>query len=107
MTIKVLENIRIPSPLGGIELPELEVPLPHEVPEIDTRRAKALRHAIGADIGSLIPIGAIADTIADLHFAEIRKILTKEELEVYIKEEKVAPSTIAMLKTFIHIKSRG
>jgi len=99
MPIKLLRRVEIPTPFGKVELPEFEIPLPHERPVIDERRRRALHHAVGADIGGMIPwVGAV---IEDLHAKELRKLLTREEFEIYSEEDKVAPSTIALIKTFI------
>jgi len=99
MGIKLLKKFEIPTPFGKVALPELEIPLPHERPLLDERRREALNHAIGSDIGSLIPW--VGDVLEDLHGKELRKLLTPEELELYTEEDKTAPSTIALLKTFI------
>jgi len=104
MPIKILRKFRFPTPFGSVEFPEFEFPLPHERPYIDKRREEALRHAVGSDIGSFIPW--IGDVISDLHFTEIRRLLTREELEMFLEEDKVAPTTVALLKTFIRIRKK-
>ena len=40
----------------------------------------------------------VADVVEDLHFAELRKILTPKEYDEFIKQDKVAPATIAMMR---------
>jgi len=104
LPVKILRKFRIPTPFGPVEFPYFELPLPHEQPFIDERRERALMHAIGSDIGSIIPW--IGDVIEDLHFTEIRRLLTREELERFLEEDKVAPTTVALLKTFILIRQK-
>lgn len=87
----------IPTPFGKVQFPVPEIPS-FEV-KIDARRSKALAHAIGGDIGSFIPI--LGDVIEDIHGAELRRNLTSTEYEQYIVEDKVAPSTIALIRVFM------
>jgi len=95
----------IPTPFGDVELPMPTLP-PLGPPKIDQRRRDILKHTIGADLSvipSQIPIigDVIADVIEDLHGKEIHHSLTPDELAEYMKQDKVAPSTIAAIRTFI------
>ena len=104
--IEFLPEVEIPSPFGTVRLPRYGLP-PLKPPKIDERRRKALGHAAGvtaAQVVGLIPwVGdAAADVIEDLHGKEIKRILTLEEYEHYLIEDKVAPSLVAMVRTFIH-----
>ncbi|MBA7666306.1 hypothetical protein ES703_74385 [subsurface metagenome] len=60
-------------------------------------------HAIAID-GSMVPgmipfIGdVVADVVEDLHFAELRKLLTPDQYNEFIKQDKVSPATIAMMR---------
>jgi len=99
----VLPEIRIPSPFGGISLPEYELTFPR-LPGFNEKNRRAMLHAIGSDVSNLIgwiPVvgDVLADVIEDMHGAEIQKILTPEENREYSKQDKVAPSTIAMART--------
>jgi hypothetical protein len=99
------EEIPIPTPFGQVELPKPKLPK-LKPPEMDERRGKAMAHSVAIDISSIIgwiPIigDIVADVVEDLHGAELRKLLTPAEMEKYVKEDKVAPSTIAMLRTFM------
>lgn len=101
-----LPELEIPSPFGTIKLPRYGLP-PLKPPKIDERRRKALGHAAGvtaAQVIGLIPwVGdAMADVIEDLHGKEIKSTLTSEEYAEYLKHDKVAPSIVAMVRTFIH-----
>jgi len=102
------EELEIPTPFGTVRLPKPErIFLPP--PQIDERRAKALRHVVASDLAAIfgiIPIvgDIIADVVEDLHGAELSRILTPEEQEEYRKQDKVAPSIIALLRTFSKIK---
>lgn len=104
--IDFLPEITIPSPFGTVKLPKYGFP-PLKPPVIDARRRKALGHAVGvtaAQVVGLIPwIGdVVADVVEDLHGKEIKSILTSEEYSEYLKHDKVAPSIVAMVRTFIH-----
>jgi len=104
--IEFLPEVEIPSPFGTVRLPKYGLP-PLKPPKIDERRRKALGHAAGitaAQVVGLIPwVGdAAADVIEDLHGKEIKRILTTEEYERYLIEDKVAPSLVAMVRTFIY-----
>jgi len=60
-------------------------------------------HAIAID-GSMVPglipvVGdVVADVVEDLHFAELRNILTMEQYDEFIKQDKIAPATLAMMR---------
>lgn len=105
------KEIEIPTPFGPVTLPKLrEVlpPFPHEAPKMDERRSKAMSHAVATDLSTIvgwIPVvgDVIADVVEDLHGAELRKLLTKEEMDRYVVEDKVAPSTIALARVFMKI----
>jgi len=104
--VEFLPEVEIPSPFGTVRLPKYGLP-PLKPPKIDERRRKALGHAAGitaAQVVGLIPwVGdAAADVIEDLHGKEIKRILTPEEYERYLIEDKVAPSLVAMVRTFIY-----
>ncbi|MBA7561656.1 hypothetical protein ES708_03295 [subsurface metagenome] len=101
-----LPELKIPSPFGTIKLPKYGLP-PLKPPKIDERRRKALGHAAGvtaAQVVGLIPFvgDVVADVVEDLHGKEIKSILSSEEYDEYLKHDKVAPSIVAMVRTFIH-----
>jgi len=52
-------------------------------------------------IPGLLPFAGdvIADVVEDLHAAELRKILTLEQYDRFLIEDKVAPAVIAMART--------
>ncbi|GAI64135.1 unnamed protein product [marine sediment metagenome] len=104
--VDFLPELKIPSPFGTIKLPKYGLP-PLKPPKIDSRRRKALGHAAGvtaAQVIGLVPWAgdAVADIIEDLHGKEIKSILSSEEYDEYLKHDKVAPSIVAMVRTFIH-----
>ena len=91
--------VRVPLPTPPILAP----------PEIDERRGGALMHAVAVDLSfflGLIPVigDVVADIVEDLHGAEIRRTLTPEEYNRYLREDKVAPSGLAMLRTFMRVR---
>ena len=97
-----LPETTIPTPFGEVHLPEHKVKLP-KLPPFDEKSRNAMKHAVAID-GSMVPgmvpwVGdVLADVVEDLHFAELRKILTTEQYNEFIKQDKVAPATIAMMR---------
>lgn len=97
-----LPSTTIPTPFGSIHLPEHKVKLP-KLPSFDEKSRAAMKHAIAID-GSMVPglipvVGdVVADVVEDLHFAELRKILTASQYDEFIKQDKIAPATIAIMR---------
>jgi len=98
-----LPETTIPTPFGEVHLPEHKVKLP-KLPPFDEKSRNAMKHAVAID-GSMVPglipfIGdVVADVVEDLHAAELRKILSPSEYDEFLKQDKVAPATIAMVRT--------
>lgn len=100
-----LPEVKIGTPFGQIGLPEVSLPEPR-APEIDERRKEAIKAAAAVDLSfivALIPaVGdVIADVIEDTYAVKIRNVLKADELDDYMKYDKLGPSTLAMLRTFI------
>lgn len=94
----------IPTPLGTVRIPEVKPPGPTP-PKIDSRRREAMKAAIAIDVSSVvgvIPIvgDAVADVVEDVYAAKLRESLTTEEMDKYIKYDKLGPSTLALARTF-------
>lgn len=93
---------KIPTPFGSVHLPEYKVGLP-KLPSFDETSRNAMKHAIAID-GSMVPglipfIGdVVADVVEDLHFAELRKILTPDQYDEFIKQDKISPAIVAMMR---------
>jgi len=106
MIPEVLRPRKLPTPFGPITTPGIGKPKPG-LPELDERRKKAVRHAVATDLTGilgLIPyVGPlIGGQIADLHFAEMKKILTSRELDRFIEADKKIPSNgLALLYSFV------
>jgi len=92
----------VPTPFGKVSLPEHKMRLP-KLPSFDEKSRSAMMHAVAID-GSMVPglipvVGDIvADVVEDLHFAELRKILSPNEYDEFIKQDKVAPATVAIMR---------
>ena len=76
---------------------------------MDERKTKAMMHALASDLGTIIgwvPVigDIVSDVVEDLHSAELRRILTPAEMSEYVRHDKVAPSTVALIRTFIKVK---
>lgn len=98
-----LPETRIPTPFGAVYLPEKKIELP-KLPPFDEKSRDAMKHAIAIDLSmipGLIPwVGdVVADIVEDLHAAELRKILTTKQYDEFLKQDKIAPATIAMART--------
>lgn len=103
--IKLLAERELPTPFGKVALPALELP-PLKPPKIDDRRRKALGHAVGVDASDLVALipyvgGMAADSIRAMHTREIKKLLTPEEFDKYLKWDKQYPDLLAAVRTFI------
>lgn len=104
---RFLPEIPIPTPFGRISFPQPETPPIRLRPELDERRRQALGHSIGIDgtkAIALVPVVGdfIAESLGDLHRAEISRLLNPEETEALNKYNKVSPFvSLAMLRAFI------
>ena len=54
------------------------------------------------DLGDIIPV--IGDVLADTAYKELMSKLTPEEYKLFLENNKLLPSSIAVLKTFTDIK---
>lgn len=98
-----LPETTIPTPFGKVSLPEHKIE-PPRLPSLDEKSRSAMKHAIAIDISmipGLIPYlgDIVADVVEDLHAAELRKILTSKQYDEFLKQDKIAPATIAMART--------
>lgn len=92
----------IPTPFGEVHLPEHRIGLP-KPPPLEGKSLSAMKHAIAIDLSmvpGLIPMwgDVVADIVEDLHFAELRKLLTAKQYDEFVKQDKVSPATIAMMR---------
>ncbi|HUV56897.1 MAG TPA: hypothetical protein VMV84_06660 [Dehalococcoidales bacterium] len=98
-----LPETRVPTPFGSVRLPEHKLSLP-KLPSFDEKSRNALKHAVAIDasmVPAMIPFvgDMVADVVEDLHAAELRRILTADQYDEFLKQDKVAPATIAMMRT--------
>lgn len=97
-----LPRTRILTPFGEVHLPEHRLGLP-KMPSFDEKSLAAMKHAIAID-ASMVPgmvpyLGdVVADVVEDLHASELRRILTPGQYDEFLKQDKVAPATIAMMR---------
>lgn len=103
---KIFAQRELPTPFGRVTLPNVEVPK-WGLPRVDERRKSAVKHAVATDLSGalgLIPyVGSlIGGQIADLHFAEMKEILTPQEMDEYVESDKRIPSNgLALLYSFV------
>jgi len=100
--------IEVLTPFGKVEVPQPELPSA-EPPKMTKRRHNAMKDATATTLGQalgFIPVvgDAMADVIEDLHGKELRDTLTERELAEYQKQDKVAPSVIALARTFMKVR---
>ncbi|MBA7617005.1 hypothetical protein ES703_24309 [subsurface metagenome] len=93
---------KIPTPFGNVHLPEHKIG-PPRLPPFDEKSRAAMKHALAIDLSMLpgmIPIigDVVADVVEDLHSAELRKVLTSQQYGEFLKQDKIAPATIAMAR---------
>lgn len=104
---RFLPEFPIPTPFGKVSFPQPEAPPIKLQPELNDRRRQALGHSIGIDgtkVIALVPVVGdfIAESLGDLHRAEISRLLSPEESEALNKYNKVSPFvSLAMLRAFI------
>ncbi|MBA7620547.1 hypothetical protein ES703_27898 [subsurface metagenome] len=98
-----LPSTTIPTPFGKVSLPEYKVRVP-KLPPFDQKSRNAMKHAVaidGAMVPALLPFvgDIVSDVVEDLHAAELRKLLSTSEYDEFLRQDKVAPATIAMVRT--------
>jgi len=100
---KILPKVEIP--IVEVRLPAFELPeFPPKIPKLDDRQQEIMRHAVLEDLSDFIPV--IGDVIADLHYAKIKELMTPEEYEDFVEENKVFPSVVAALKVFSKMQKK-
>jgi len=103
---RILSARELPTPFGKVNLPDIEFPR-RGLPQVDERRKKAVKHAVATDLTGILGLvpyvgGLVGGQLGDLHFAEMRKILTPQELNKYIEVDKQIPSNgLALLYSFV------
>lgn len=103
--VPALQETRIDTPFGSVRAPEIGLPdLKRLV--LDPRKRDAVKAAIAIDasgVVGLIPgVGDIAADVAeDTYGARLRQLLTTQEMNQYTRFDKLGPSTIAVVRTFM------
>lgn len=95
------------TPFGEVHLPSLSLPTRLTLPT-EERGKKALKHALGSDLSfipGMIPIvgGAIADTLEDVHEAELKSLLTEEEFRRFLYHNKMNLASIAVIRAMMRV----
>lgn len=102
MPIKILEKLKIP--VLEVELPSVELPdFPPKIPKLDDRQREVLRYALMDDLADIIPFAG--DLASDMAYAELKRLMKPEEYEKFIHENKLLPSSIAVIKIFAEEQS--
>lgn len=101
----LLESKELPTPFGSISTPTIELP-PLKLPTLEDRHRRALGHTIGVDASNILGIipyvgGALADSLRAMHTREIKKLLTPEEYDKYMRWDKTYPDVLALLRSRI------
>mgnify|MGYP001597078154 CR=1 FL=1 len=104
--VEIFPSVKMPTPFGSITLARIEPPKLAR-PELDSRRRKAVKHAVAMDLTSVlgyIPwVGSlVGEQLSDLHYASMKDILTERELKDFTKADKEVPTNVlALLSSFI------
>ena len=104
--VRFLRERSFQSPFGGVVLPSVELP-PVQTLTLTKERRAAFGHTIGADLSgiiALVPVVGdfIADNIKTTHHEAIRKIMTPEEFNLFVKRNKLAPlDTFALFRAYV------
>ncbi|MBA7638195.1 hypothetical protein ES703_45848 [subsurface metagenome] len=99
----LLEPREIPTPFGKISTPSIELP-PIKMPSLEDRHRKALAHCVGVDASDILGIipyvgGMLADSIRAMHTRELKKLLTPEEYDKYLKWDRTYPDVLALIRS--------
>ena len=112
MTKTILKSRKFPTPFGMINLPRMETPA-KGLPELDDRRFDVVKHAVGSDLTGIFRVipwvgDMVGGQISDLHFAEMKRLMTPQELERFIVADKMVPSNgLALLYSFVKGSLQG
>ena len=106
-----LEEISLPTPFGTIKTPQLNLPNVR-VLQLTPRKRDAIKAAAAIDLSSivgLLPVAGdiVADVIEDTYGAQLETLLTPQERFLYRKYDKLAPSTVALLRSLVEASPRG
>ena len=105
---EILPSKTIRTPFGKVKTPPIELPPlkpPPRPDELSKRQDKAFDHAVGVTgaqiVGSIPVIGtALSDMLEDMHGPKLKKLLTPEEKEKFIKYDRTYPTLIALMRAF-------
>lgn len=100
-----LREFNLPTPFGRVKTPNIKVP-EFRPASLDPRQLEVLKAALGTDLAqivALVPLigDIIADIVEDTYAEKIRDSTTDEEYKRYLKYDKLGPSTIAAVRTFM------
>ena len=99
--MKLFTAPEVSTPFGKVKIADIEIPS-LKMPTLDKRRKEAIKQTIGADVATifnLIPYAGafISEQIGDIHMAAVKKLLTPQEYDQYVEEEKRYPTNIIPL----------
>ena len=105
---ELLPSKEIETPFGKTKTPPIELPplkLPPRPDELSERQKKAFDHALGATgaqiVASIPVIGELfGDMLEDIHSPKLKKLLTPEEKEKFIKYDRTYPTLFALVRAF-------
>ena len=106
--LPVIPERSLPTPFGTVRTPEIKPPEPVP-PKIDGRRREAMKAAIAIDLSFIVAVvpvvgDAASDVVGDIYTEKLKRVLTAEEFDLYIKYDRVGPSSIALARTFGEMK---
>jgi len=101
------KEIEILSPFGPVHIPKPSIPKITEL-KMDKRQGQAMAYAVAIDISSIVGIipivgDIVSDIVEDTYGKELNELLTPAELKKFNAEDRVAPATIALARTFMEV----
>ena len=105
--MRIAPSLKLPTPFGGqIELPPVETPplRPLKAPAIED--ARLIAHGVGEDAAGIFGIipyfgSLLQDSLQDMHYAEIKKLLPADKFPIFTEYNKAFPSGIALARTLL------
>lgn len=103
-------GVDLPTPFGQVRTPTIGLPELKRI-ALDTRKRDAFKATTAIDLSGLIGIlpfigDVIADIAEDTYGAQLRELLTPEEMNLYTEYDKVNPSNVALARTFMRLAVR-
>ena len=100
-------GLDLPTPFGQVRTPTIGLPELKRL-TLDSRKREAFKATVAIDLSGIVGIipyigDVIADIAEDTYGAQLRELLTSEELNLYTEFDKLSPSSVALARTFMKL----